>query len=494
MATKPFVSFGRCASGRSLVETPKDVDEVSAVFRRAAQEKRHVAIRGGGHSFDGQALHKGDSGSQIVLETDHFSSITFAEHEPLVTVGAGAKWGDILAQSMQYGLIPAIIQTACSATAGGTLAGDCLSRFSGALSKESEWIESFLLVPPGQAPMKCSRNENKNIFFAAIGGHGYLGFVTDITYRLLDLPAGSVARTDVTTFHSLPDLIEAQIPRAQRAYDDAKPVRDELADIRRSGKTGVRLHATPDIRAVSSVAFQSGKLVKGGVFESFYAPAAKPPLPAFPLYNNLDGGLRYAAEVAVRNDVLNHLFHESLFALMESLLKSFQDDICEFSFFMDGNTFAKKRWEREHHPRVFPIVQQTFVIPDAQQTVVFANDCLRRMGELDIVPTEMDLLFVAEDDCLMSATYKQSGFALSLAFENFEGACPPQKVDTLLRELSTECAGKGGRIHLVKNLRANKPDVRRMFSATIQDFEKIKKDLDPEGVLRNRFFDKLFEM
>jgi hypothetical protein len=159
---------------------------------------------------------------------------------------------------------------------------------------------------------------------------------------------------------------------------------------------------------------------------------------------------------------------------------------------MDGNTFAKEQFEREHPHRVFPITHQTFVIPDGELTVRFLNECLTRMAALDVEPTEMDILFVAEDECLMSATFKQYGFAVSLAFENYEGPCPPAQVDTLLRGLSTVCADMGGRIHLVKNLRAEKADVRRMFDATIREFEQIKASLDPAGILRNPFFEKLF--
>ena len=490
MTIECFASFGRCASGQSTVECPRDIDGVRGVFDRAVRERRQVTIRGGGHSFDGQALHEGDTGSQIVLRTDAFTRIDFGPG-PLVTVGAGAKWGDILEQSIQRGFIPAIIQTASGATPGGTLAGDCLSRFSGALGKESAWIESFTLVSPGQPPMTCSRTENSEAFHAAIGGHGYLGFATDITYRLMHLPVGAVARTEVVTFRSLSDLVDAQIPRALEAFSNAASVRDALTATR-AGRKVSHPQATRDIRAVSSVAFQSGQIVKGAVFESFYAQPADPPLPPFPLYDNLHGGLRYAAESAARHDDLNRLFHESLFALMETMFKSFQNDIPEFSFFMDGNTFAKERFEREHPHRVFPITQQTFVIPDAKSTVRFVNECLVRLAALDLEPTELDLLFVAEDDCLLSATFKQNGFAVSLAFENYEGPCPPQPVDTLLRGLSGLCADMGGRIHLVKNLRAEKVDVQRMFAAAIGDFARIKADLDPAGILRNSFFDKIF--
>jgi hypothetical protein len=51
---------------------------------------------------------------------------------------------------------------------------------------------------------------------------------------------------------------------------------------------------------------------------------------------------------------------------------------------MDGNTFAKERFEREHPHRVFPITQQTFVIPDAKSTVRFVNECLVLMNSLSL--------------------------------------------------------------------------------------------------------------
>ena len=124
MASQTFPSFGRWGLGQSLVEAPTDLDEVQKVFRKAASEQRRVTIRGGGHSFDGQAVQEGDVGSNIVLTTDVFKDIEFRADD-LVTVGAGAKWRDILTQSRSRGLIPAIIQTGSAATAGGTLAGDC---------------------------------------------------------------------------------------------------------------------------------------------------------------------------------------------------------------------------------------------------------------------------------------------------------------------------------------------------------------------------------
>ena len=70
--------------------------------------------------------------------------------------------------------------------------------------------------------------------------------------------------------------------------------------------------------------------------------------------------------------------------MLETGRKTFEDDIHEFSFFMDGNTFAKERFEREHPGRVFPIMQQTFVVPETA-TVRFAAECMTRMDANRIV-------------------------------------------------------------------------------------------------------------
>lgn len=193
-------------------------------------------------------------------------------------------------------------------------------------------------------------------------GHRYLGVATDITYQLLSIPVECGVHTDIATFRSFRDLVEAQIPRALRARDSARDVRTSLSDSL-SGAAASDLVMTPDIRAVSSVAFKSGRTIKGAVFEPFYSVPDQPPLPPFPLYDKLDGGLRYAAELMARNDKLDRLFHEGLFALLESGQNRFHDDIHEFSFFMDGNTFAKQRFEREHPGKVFQLPSRPMSCP-----------------------------------------------------------------------------------------------------------------------------------
>jgi hypothetical protein len=101
-----------------------------------------------------------------------------------------------------------------------------------------------------------------------------------------------------------------------------------------------------------------------------------------------------------------------------------------------------------HRPKLFPLVQQTFVIP-IDKTETFVRSCIRKIDEHKLYPTESDMLYALEDECLLSANYRLNGFAVSFAFENRPDFSDP-RVFELLRGLSRDCLEAGGRIHLPK--------------------------------------------
>jgi decaprenylphospho-beta-D-ribofuranose 2-oxidase len=491
-----FKSYGRCASGESIRETPTSLAEVQDLFEQAKTNGQKVTIRGGGHSFDGQAVQEGDNGTQMVIDAANFQDITFLPGNR-VQLGAGVRWGDVLSQTLALGLIPAVMQTGSQATAGGTLGGDCLSRFSCALGKESEWIESFVLVPPDGGPLPCSRTQNADVFAAAVGGHGYLGFVSDIVYQLIPIGRGHCAHTQVDTYEKLEDLVADLIPKSKTAKKSAASY---LSAARTARDTRIVTNADPvrpmatvgsSVTALSSVVFESfGHKMKGGIFKSWYAPPHTPKLPHCPLYHDLASDARYHSELASRNDFENRVIHEALFTLMKLGFNRFDDDLHEFTFFMDGNTYAKGRFEQEHPGKPFPIVQQTYVLPEAA-TVGFVGTMVQALHDADLTPTEMDILYVLKDDCYLSATYDQDGFAVSVAFENYSTACPPDSVQEFLKAMSVVCADNNGRIHLVKNIYADVDVSKYMLRSSLAQFTDVKGRLDGSHVLWNPFLERV---
>ena len=478
-------SYGRCAAGISDVYRPVSIDEVNEVFEiaKTSEPRRRIAIRGGGHSFDGQALHETDDGDQIVLSSSKFKPDLIQFNNDTVTLGAGVTWGKYLSEAIHRSrttgtpiLLPGSLQTGENSTVAGTLSGDCLSRFSGLGGKESAWIESFrILTPQSGMPIAVTEASDPDLFHAAIGGLGYLGFITDVTYRLIEIDAESVARSTITVHENFRDLIEKQL---------------EL--IAAGGEAPRGISSAWFIPPIESWFHHSA--IKGGVFDSVYAKPSQPRLHPFPLYHDVDGEGRYWIEVLLaRIGITNLAIHEFLFYFVKEHDGKFEDNLFNFLFFMDGNALAKKKFEREFFPAQFPIEQQTYVVP-ADRTEQFALNCMRKARETHgIHPTECDMLFVKADKCLMSANYDLDGFAITIGFEPLivEG-CPPPDIPRLFRELSADCDALGGRIHLTKNVYADRDVFRHMFSPQIEKFEEIKRRHDPELLLQNKFSDGLF--
>lgn len=480
-------SYGRCARGRSQVYKPVTVDDVKEVFALARRDNRRIVIRGGGHSFDGQALHNGDDGGDIVLSSSCLESqniefsIDPATGERLATLGAGVSWGAFVSMALQQSQasgqpirVPGSLQTGRYSTVAGTLSGDCLSRFSGLGGKESAYVRSFrILTPTSDGPVQVTEESDPDLFHAVIAGCGYFGVITEVTYRLIEIPAGSVARTTITICDNFHDLIQSQL------------------DLIRGG-------VAP--RAVSSAWYTDlvpnlihPHRIKGAVFDSVYAQPSDPPLPPFPLYEDIDGSFRYWVETMLgRHELSNWTVHEALYHLVQLDNGLFEDALYDFIFFMDGDAVAKRKYEQIHFPDQFPIMQQTFVLPTLAAED-FSRDAMSTMHRRGIRPTECDMLFVKADQCLMSANYKMDGFAITIGFEPVAPAgCPSDEIVRLLRDLSADCAAKGGRIHLTKNVAVDPAVFREMFSPQISKFEAIKAQHDPDLLIQNPFSDTFF--
>jgi decaprenylphospho-beta-D-ribofuranose 2-oxidase len=470
----PIRSYDRYFAGESIVRPVSTEDQIRDAFREAKSSRKRVVIRGSGHSFHDQALHDGDKGTAIVLDVSGFQNELMEVRGDQVRLGAGVQWGHYFEQASGHAkrgkvLIPASMQTGRKSTVGGTLSGDCLSRFSGTMGKESRSIVSFRLLTTELEVLDVSPTNHPQLFNAVVGGFGYLGFVLEATYKMVGLDRRSIARTKITLHNTFADLVQRQLDLV-RQYDGQQ-------------------------RAISSGWFtepshrNGPERIKGMVFESWYDLPSVPRQPGFLLYGDFESESRYLTELLARTEPANMIGHETLYLQAQIHKGSFENDLKDFLFFMDGNTIAKERFERETE-ELFPIIQQTFVIP-VEKTAEFAEFCEGKLLEYQIRPTESDMLYVKADDCLMSGNYKMDGFAVSFGFELLESQ-DPGPIRALLGELTKKCVGLGGRLHLVKNAYAGKDLLRSMYGQQILDFEEIKHQYDPSGILQNTFSDKLF--
>ncbi len=483
-----------CYSGRystrAQVLAPADLDELRHVFAHAREAGRRMTLRAGGHSFDGQAL-----GNDLVVSMMRLNSIEVLPNRRL-RVGPGATWGEILAKLEPLGLVPAVTVTTEHATAGGTLSGDCLSRFSPSYGKEGEWIESFDLLTTEGDLLTCTRprkgappkawSREERAYCGVIGGLGYLGAVVSITYRVLEVGSGEGeigVRTIVRKFTSFGDLAADLIPTARRMQlEKSDPTDPEKLD-------AIWLALDTRGKGTETALFLTSTYTTTGDRRRM-------------LLHRPRLLVRLLVEWLMRVPFLAKLFWRVYFNLMFRDGEEYVDDLQGFAFFMDGNARAKRIGKRFGFK--MRNAQQTFVVPsdpgaeggwdrardDLVEWLEFAHGFL---AERDLTPTLNDVLFLPNDlPFFLSASADLPGFAVSYAFET-SSQRRLDRVEAAFVELADVLWEKfHGRVYLVKNVFAEQETLAKMYGDHAVEFIRLKHELDPEDLLRNDFLEQTF--
>lgn len=411
-------------------------------------------------------------------------------------VGPGATWGAILARLQPLGLVPAVTVTTEHATAGGTLSGDCLSRFSPSFGKEGEWIESFDLLttegdflhctPPAEGSDRSGWTTEERAFCGVIGGLGYLGAVVSITYRVLPIKAGDGkigVRTIVRKFETFADLADDLIPTTKRTHlEDSDPDDPEKLDAIWSA-LGPRGKETPTLLFFTSTYTASSKRRRMALHQPKLL-------------------IRILVEWLMRVSFISKIFWRVYFRFVFRDGEEYIDDLEGFAFFMDGNARAK------HIGRSLGFsmrnVQQSFVVPsdpgaeggwdrakdDLVEWLDFAHDFLLKR---DLTPTLNDVLFLPRDlPFLLSASADKAGFVVSYAFET-SNRRTLQRAEAAFSDLADVLWEKfQGRVYLVKNVFVKQETLAKMYGEHAVEFAQLKQQLDPKLLLRDNFLERTF--
>jgi FAD/FMN-containing dehydrogenase len=164
--------------------TAPDVSETISFVRRHGLE---LAMRSGGHCFAGRSTSPG-----VVIDVGPIRSTSVSGD--VVTVGAGARLGDVAGALQEHGL--AIPAGTCPSVgiAGLTLGGELgiLGRKYGVTS--DRLVGAQVALADGRV-LDCDERHHEELFWALRGaGAGNFGVVTSLTFRAVPAP-------DATNFH-----------------------------------------------------------------------------------------------------------------------------------------------------------------------------------------------------------------------------------------------------------------------------------------------------
>ena len=178
--------WGRFPSARTRLIRPEQIQGLAELVRR----QQHVIPRGLGRSY-GDAAIDGDGVTLLVERLNRFLGFDPATGE--VRCESGVTVQDLLAHLLPRGFFPPVTPGTKYVTLGGALAADVHGKShhkDGSFSRHVSW---FNLLTAGGDIVRCSREENLDLFWATLGGMGLTGIITDVSFRMKPVESGYVS-------------------------------------------------------------------------------------------------------------------------------------------------------------------------------------------------------------------------------------------------------------------------------------------------------------
>ncbi|NUW38346.1 FAD-binding oxidoreductase [Nonomuraea sp. SMC257] len=165
----------------SAVVEAEDAADVAALVRHARDAGLTIAAQPSGHGASG------DVEGVILLRTGRLDGVEVDPSARVVRVGAGARWGRVLAATGAHGLAgPAGSSPVVSVA--GFVAGGGLSWFSRKHGWGADSVRAFEVVDAGGEQVRVTAESDADLFWALRGGGGDFAMITAVELELFPLP------------------------------------------------------------------------------------------------------------------------------------------------------------------------------------------------------------------------------------------------------------------------------------------------------------------
>ncbi|KAI3933842.1 hypothetical protein MKX01_028168 [Papaver californicum] len=187
-----------------LVRVIRSVISMNPSSSSSSSSDLTVAVRGNGHSINGQAMT--DSNGLVIFMREinpQINIVTRNHHHNstsngggggvFVDVGGGVLWEDVLLHCYySSGLAPRSWTDYLGLTVGGTLSNAGISGQAFRYGPQTSNVTELEVVTGKGEIVTCSENQNSELFFGVLGGLGQFGIITRA--RILLQPAPHMVR------------------------------------------------------------------------------------------------------------------------------------------------------------------------------------------------------------------------------------------------------------------------------------------------------------
>lgn len=456
-------SWGGASSGISYVYRPSTIESLYELLMLARRSGRTVGLRGGGNSYGDAAMNS----ENIVVDICRMNRIL--EWDPRTGV-IRVEPGVTLAQLWQYvledGWWPPIATGTSFTTMGGSAAMNVHGKNAFKMGPIGDHILEFDLMLASGETITCNREENRDVFFAAIGGFGMLGIFTSLTMQMKHIYSGlldveSEARGDLVGMFAYFDEYAAD-------SDYIVGWIDSLAGGRHTGRGDVH-RANYLAEGVDPNPAQTLRLENQHLGPNLFGVVPRSIMWLFmrPMMRNW--GLRFVNQ-------------GKYLAGSFTGVKRYRQPHVQFHFLLD----YIPDWKKAYEPG--GLIQYQPFIPKENAYDAFSEilTLCQRRG----LPNYLTVLKRHRpDDFLM--TYAVDGFSMAMDFrvtnEN------RQRIVWMTRELDEIVLHAGGRFYFAKDS-VLRPEVAEAYlgADTIARFRTLKHRCDPDGLLETDLWRRVF--
>ncbi len=192
-------AWGGASSSVSYVYRPTTADQLYELLHLAKKSGRSIGLRGGGNSYGDAAINS----ENILLDMRRMNRILeWNPEDGIIKLEPGVTISQLWQYVLEDGWWPPVVTGTSKTTLGGCAAMNVHGKNAYQAGPIGDHILEFEFMLPSGESILCSREENSDLFYAAIGGFGMLGIFTSITMQLKRVYSGLL---DVQT-ETQPDL------------------------------------------------------------------------------------------------------------------------------------------------------------------------------------------------------------------------------------------------------------------------------------------------
>ena len=455
-----YDGFGGSLRAACRFVEPKSTSELAAVIAAARDQGLTLSFRGAGRSYGDAAL----DGRGLVIDTRALRGFAWDPARGVAEVEPGVPLADVWRRALPDGFWPAVVPGTMFPTIGGCAAMNVHGKNNFCAGAFGEHVLAFELLLADGSTLHCTRDENGDVFHAALGGAGMLGAMTKVVLQLKPVESGRMRVEAVygRDFGALFAAFDERLPKADYLVGWVDCFAGGSALGRGQLHAAYHLHAADDPNARASLQLSQQELPT----RIFGFPKSQLWRAMAPFANDL--GWR---AVNLGKSAASKLTNGSTFLQSHAA----------FAFLLD----YVPNWRSAYGARGF--LQHQIFVPEPAARTVFP-EALRRCQARGVIPYLAVLKRHRPDPFTLS--HGLDGWSLAMDF------AIPSGGDTALRacisELSDLVIESGGTFYLAKDQLVTAAQFERAYGSRLERFFAIKQRLDPGAMFQSDQTRRLF--